>query len=515
MPYGTDVRALVATFTMTAVSVSANGVSQVSGITANDFTNPVSYVVIAADNSTVTYTVTVYVSLNSAKAITTFSVLGSELPINESAKTISLKVPYGTDVSALVATFTATGARVSVRGVTQVSGVTANDFRSPVPYMVTAEDNSVVTYTVTVDAGVGSWRPTILPYVTPFGAGTKHTAVWTGTRMLVWGGQIKAFLPGTNTGGIYDPATNTWTAATSTSGAPKGRYSHTAIWTGTDMIVWGGLNMVVVNGINRYVPTDTGGIYNPATNTWLATSTIGAATSRYLHTAVWTGTKMLVWGGNDGTDRLNTGGIYDPATDTWKPMSTTDAPSGRDGHTAVWTGSRLIVWGGWDGTNRLNTGGIYDPDTNTWTAMSTTDVQARTSHTAIWTDTKMIVWGGHTNNFSYNNTGAIYDPVAKTWKTISITDAPIGRVFHTAVWTGTQMIIWGGQINDKTTTTNTCGMYSPDMDTWTTMSITGDPREKAQHTAVWTGTEMIVWGGWTFGGQYYGTVDGGIYSPPK
>lgn len=149
MPYGTDVRALVATFTTTAVSVSAHGVSQVSGITANDFTSPVSYVVTAADTLTVTYTVTVNVALISAKAITSFSVLGSELPINESAKTISVKVPYGTDVTALVATFTTTGARVSVRGVTQVSGVTANDFRSPVPYMVTAEDNSVVTYTVT------------------------------------------------------------------------------------------------------------------------------------------------------------------------------------------------------------------------------------------------------------------------------------------------------------------------------------------------------------------------------
>jgi hypothetical protein len=58
---------------------------------------------------------------------------------------------------------------------------------------------------------------------------------------------------------------------------------------------------------------------------------------------VWTGSRMIVWGGYNG---YGTGGIYDPATDSWAPVSTTGAPSGRVYHTAVWTGSRMIVWGG-------------------------------------------------------------------------------------------------------------------------------------------------------------------------
>ena len=42
----------------------------------------------------------------------------------------------------------------------------------------------------------------------------------------------------------------------------------------------------------------------------------------------------------------NTGGRYNPSTNSWTPTSTTDAPSGRYSHTAVWTGSEMIVWGG-------------------------------------------------------------------------------------------------------------------------------------------------------------------------
>jgi hypothetical protein len=65
---------------------------------------------------------------------------------------------------------------------------------------------------------------------------------------------------------------------------------------------------------------------------------------------------MIVWGGNDGSGLVNTGGVYDPATDTWTATSTVGAPDARSYHTTVWTGSRMIVWGGLF----LNTGGVYD-----------------------------------------------------------------------------------------------------------------------------------------------------------
>ncbi|MGA7273314.1 MAG: hypothetical protein WBX14_00560, partial [Candidatus Udaeobacter sp.] len=48
---------------------------------------------------------------------------------------------------------------------------------------------------------------------------------------------------------------NTWTA-TSTTNAPAARFRHTGVWTGSEMIVWGG-TPDGSNGLN------TGGRYNP------------------------------------------------------------------------------------------------------------------------------------------------------------------------------------------------------------------------------------------------------------
>ena len=57
---------------------------------------------------------------------------------------------------------------------------------------------------------------------------------------------------------------------------------------------------------------------------------------------------MIVWGGLDGSDAFNTGGRYNPSTNSWAVTSTTNAPATRFYHTAVWTGSEMIVWGGDD-----------------------------------------------------------------------------------------------------------------------------------------------------------------------
>lgn len=61
VPFGTAVTALAAAFTTTGASVRVGTTTQVSGTTANNFTNPVVYTVTAADGSTQNYTVTVAV----------------------------------------------------------------------------------------------------------------------------------------------------------------------------------------------------------------------------------------------------------------------------------------------------------------------------------------------------------------------------------------------------------------------------------------------------------------------
>ena len=285
--------------------------------------------------------------------------------------------------------------------------------------------------------------------------------------------------------------------------APAARTLNTAVWTGTEMIIWGGYDG---NDLN------TGGRYNPATDSWIATNTSNAPAARERHTAVWTGIEMVVWGGEQGFSFVNTGGRYNPTTDTWTATSTINAPGGRERHTAVWTGSEMIVWGG-DGPIYFNTGGRYNPNTDTWVAISTINTpEGRALHTAVWTGSEMIVWGGFDgDNGSYLNTGGRYSPTADSWTATSITNVPAGRSDHTAVWTGNEMIIWGGYPY-----LNTGGRYDPTMNGWVATSLVDAPTARAFHTAVWTGSEMIVWGGGTLssgvrtGGRYDPGVDGWV-----
>jgi N-acetylneuraminic acid mutarotase len=102
-------------------------------------------------------------------------------------------------------------------------------------------------------------------------------------------------------------------------------------------------------------PVASGARYNPVTDTWSPMQ--DAPIVRGGHTAIWTGTEMIVWGGELFDPP---GAAYNPAHDTWRSIATDSAPSGRADHTAVWTGSEMIVWGGSDGM-LTNTGGRYAP----------------------------------------------------------------------------------------------------------------------------------------------------------
>lgn len=149
LPYGTSLSNLRAEFTTTGDAVYVKNEEQISGVTSNDFTNPVYYRVVAQNGEIKRYLVNVQVAVNSAKQITNFSIDGTEGIIIGTS--ITLKLPYKTpSLNDLVAKFTTNGIKVEVGGRVQLSGITPNNFDIPVRYVVTAEDNSFEVYTVTV-----------------------------------------------------------------------------------------------------------------------------------------------------------------------------------------------------------------------------------------------------------------------------------------------------------------------------------------------------------------------------
>jgi len=74
--------------------------------------------------------------------------------------------------------------------------------------------------------------------------------------------------------------------------------------------------------------------------------------------------------------------------------------------------------------------------------------------------------------------------------------APGGRRKHTAVWNGSEMIIWGGY--NPSSTLNDGSRYRPSSNTWSAVTLNGAPAPRSSQSAVWTGSEMLVWGGFTF-----------------
>ena len=114
---------------------------------------------------------------------------------------------------------------------------------------------------------------------------------------------------------------------------------HTAVWTGSEMIVWGGWT--------GSTELNSGARYNPQTNRWTPLPVSGAPPAQSHHTAVWTGSEMIVWGGNvlSGPEQYPRGGRYKPATNSWAPVTRTGAPECADDMLSAWTGKVMLVWG--------------------------------------------------------------------------------------------------------------------------------------------------------------------------
>ena len=174
VPTGTNLTAMVATFTTTGVSVVVDSTVQESGATDNNFTtSPVIYTVVAENSTTQEYEVTVIVA---TKSIISFSVNGVQGTINENTtpKTIEVSLPTGTNLTALVATFTTTGTSVKIGSTVQESGTTVNNFTDPVVYTVTGADASTQDYTVTVEDEPANKPATAISVsMTPNNSGTS------------------------------------------------------------------------------------------------------------------------------------------------------------------------------------------------------------------------------------------------------------------------------------------------------------------------------------------------------
>jgi N-acetylneuraminic acid mutarotase len=169
-------------------------------------------------------------------------------------------------------------------------------------------------------------------------------SVWTGDRLLVWGGEGEGGFLGDGAQLVFTNGVASHWQAISPTGAPSVRTTTGAVWTGTKLLFWGGYNGA---------PLGDGAAYDPVANTWETLSTAGAPSARNGHAVAWTGQELLVIGGETTAGETATGAALNPATAQWRVLSTQGGPAVRTLATAAWTGDELLVFGGRSGAAAL------------------------------------------------------------------------------------------------------------------------------------------------------------------
>jgi hypothetical protein len=112
------------------------------------------------------------------------------------------------------------------------------------------------------------------------------------------------------------------------------------------------------------------------------------------------------------------------------------------GWPALWDGREVLF---------LSTGSArgmaYNPARNSWRRLPGMPLP-RSGFAATWTGRHVLVWGGLTGGTPTPVPpahGEAYDPAANRWTALPV--SPLrGRDLPVAVWTGRQMIVWGGYL---------------------------------------------------------------------
>ncbi len=242
------------------------------------------------------------------------------------------------------------------------------------------------------------------------------------------------------------------------------RYSHSAVWTGTEMIVVGGINDDDNDGNSD--ETDAGSrehgaaAYDPATKAWRTLADPPDLIDGSAH-AVWAGDEMVVLA-TDWDDTVNAsaapddpaGAIYDPAQDSWRAIAPFPQGMGdlSPAIAAYWVDGRVIVLGVAAGGVSMPPGdgaAAYDPTTDEWEALDDVPLPFESAGAASTGDGVVVV-GPDTPRRSDNTlppgtamAAAALDPTTGTWRALPTPPGAV-RSGPVVAWTGTEVVVVGG-----------------------------------------------------------------------
>lgn len=297
--------------------------------------------------------------------------------------------------------------------------------------------------------------------------------------------------------------------------APIGSYRPEGIF-------WANDRLVAVSG-------STVQSWEPSERDWETIASIPQAEEcegcGYSEVVVWTGNALLLWGGGFSylaPDGSQYSGVALNLEDDVTPLPEAPIPN-RWWHSAIWTGNEMVVFGGGRESYARRDGAAFDPATGTWRELPRSPVGGY-ANSLVWTGEEVITWGGikdsttgtHGYPTGFVAHGAAYDPALDRWRVLPASNLD-PRGWHSAVWTGKEMIVWGG-VSEAQTDCYDCGYaedagaYDPSTDTWREIDP-GPLSGRVEHRAVWADGRMIVFGGSAPGGGRLGRDDGALYYP--
>ena len=361
---------------------------------------------------------------------------------------------------------------------------------------------SLVTYPVSGPTTVAAlrtahWNP--LPPA-PIAARGGAVGVWTGTRLLVWGGS-DGNRPYAD-GAAYDPAARVWTKLPA---APiSGRAGADYVWTGSLLFIWGSYSDLTDS------VTD-GAVYDPATARWTTVppppfSDLGPSA------AVWTGSTVVLLtspraGPSGNGPDIVYAQSYDPTRNVWTPLPTLALPPdhGLGELSAVAVGGHVFTWAMWSHTvakpnSSSTTSGVdsyqLDASTMQWSRNTLAPGDSSGVLGPLWTGREILVpvlstWcGGCAGPARINASGVRIDPRTSTMRPLP--HGPVSDLNANYVWTGAVVLGIGANAQVGSARPGDTAAWDPGRNAWTTLPRA--PLAADDPVAVWTGTSLLVWG---------------------
>ncbi len=332
--------------------------------------------------------------------------------------------------------------------------------------------------TVTAAVTTGSWStPSAMVNVRV----RPSTTLLANGEVLVAGGYSGTSSSTTQaTAELYNPATDSWSAAASMS-APR--------WLPGSALLPNGKVLVAGGGSTSGSALASAELYDPVTNTWSSAGNMSAG--RWLpSTILLQNGKVLVVGGTFTTAAAE---LYDPATNTW---SSAGSPGiALQGQRAVLLpGGQVLVTGGENPTtNYVASCELYNPSTNTWTNAAPM-ANIRSEHSiALLQNGEVLVAGGFTGSFvgTAIASAEIYNPATNTWS--SANSMAVARARQSArLLPGGQVLVMGGE--NSTGALASAEIYDPSSNTWSSAPAMAAARDFLTSTLL-PGGKMLVVGG--------------------